>query len=288
MNLIEDLFNRWNILKQRVNNFEKIRNPKNRDVWLIYLGKNIGHEQNGAGEQFMRPVLVLTRLNKFKFVVLPLTSKPKIGSFYFHSNLWKTVVLGQIKTVDVRRFVKKKGVLGQGEFSQIKEKISELLFGQLAAGPEGKICTNDTTLKTNESSISGLNHLTLAVLDLETSLNFYLNLLGFELKAKWDEGAYLALGQLWLCLSVDKNTLKSPQRWDYTHYGFSVSDKNFKSLVKKLKLAEVTEFKANKSEGDSFYFLDPDGHKLELHVGNLDSRLASLKKNSYKNLTLYS
>jgi hypothetical protein len=33
-------------------------------------------------------------------------------------------------------------------------------------------------------------------------------------------------------------------------------------------------WKENTSEGDSLYFLDPDGHRLELHVGSLDSRLA--------------
>ncbi len=32
-------------------------------------------------------------------------------------------------------------------------------------------------------------------------------------------------------------------------------------------------FQENISEGDSLYYLDPNGHKLEIHCGDLKSRL---------------
>ena len=38
-------------------------------------------------------------------------------------------------------------------------------------------------------------------------------------------------------------------------------------------------FKENHSEGESFYFLDPDGHKLEIHVGDWQSRLTTKRQN---------
>lgn len=34
----------------------------------------------------------------------------------------------------------------------------------------------------------------------------------------------------------------------------------------------------NLSEGESYYFLDPNGHKLEIAVSNLDNRIAYAKK----------
>ena len=58
-----------------------------------------------------------------------------------------------------------------------------------------------------------------------------------------------------------------PQESDYTHYAFTVAEADFEPFSNKLEQAGVTVWKQNKSEGASFYFLDPDGHKLELHVG---------------------
>lgn len=62
--------------------------------------------------------------------------------------------------------------------------------------------------------LTGLNHITIAVSDISKSLNFYVEILGFTLKAKWDNGAYLILGELWLCLSVDTVSISN----DYIHY----------------------------------------------------------------------
>jgi hypothetical protein len=46
-------------------------------------------------------------------------------------------------------------------------------------------------------------------------------------------------------------------------------------------------WKTNKSEGASHYFLDPDGHKLELHVGNLAQRLAACRAKPYKGMVFF-
>jgi catechol 2,3-dioxygenase-like lactoylglutathione lyase family enzyme len=59
--------------------------------------------------------------------------------------------------------------------------------------------------------------------------------------------------------------LHRPQESDYTHYAFSIDENDFAAFVARLTQAGVTSWKENKSEGESFYFLDPDGHKLEAH-----------------------
>ncbi|MCK1789614.1 VOC family protein [Pseudomonas violetae] len=125
--------------------------------------------------------------------------------------------------------------------------------------------------------LTGLNHLTFAVTDLKRSLAFYRDTLHFQLEAEWERGAYLSLPGLWLCLSFDplRSTLPAA---DYTHYAFSISDVDFPHFVAHLRAERVGEWRDNHSEGASFYFLDPDGHKLEAHVGNLTSRLAACRQ----------
>ncbi|MCL2605857.1 MAG: VOC family protein [Coriobacteriia bacterium] len=121
----------------------------------------------------------------------------------------------------------------------------------------------------------GLNHLTLTVSDVQASVDFYQGLLGMNLRKQWDSGAYLECGSLWLCLSQDDaRELVGSRNGDYTHYAFSIDEDNFEEFVSLLEGVSVTFWKENESEGLSAYFLDPDGHKLEAHVGNLESRLA--------------
>ncbi|MGR5164034.1 fosfomycin resistance glutathione transferase [Vibrio owensii] len=128
--------------------------------------------------------------------------------------------------------------------------------------------------------LTGLNHITIAVSDLQRSLDFYINALGFKGHVKWRQGVYLSLGDLWLCLSVDKPDEKS----DYSHIAFSISQQDFTDFSHKLVQVDISQWKENKSEGDSLYLLDPDGHKLEIHSGDLYSRLESIKHQPYEGL----
>lgn len=132
--------------------------------------------------------------------------------------------------------------------------------------------------------ITGLNHLTIAVSDIDRSFNFYVDVLGFKPEARWDKGAYLSAGDLWLCLSLEPAL---PAK-DYTHYAFSIDESKFDEAVARIKNTAAVCWKANASEGSSYYFLDPDCHKLELHNGNLASRLESIRSNPYSGWKLLS
>ncbi len=48
--------------------------------------------------------------------------------------------------------------------------------------------------------ITGVNHITLAVRDIEASFTFYTRVLGLRPAAKWPEGAYLLARDMWIAL----------------------------------------------------------------------------------------
>jgi len=135
--------------------------------------------------------------------------------------------------------------------------------------------------------IQGLNHLTLAVKDVKRAFDFYKNVLGLTPLCQWDKGAYFLVGDnFWFCLSLDPYRQPSPC---HTHYAFSISQENFEPMVQKIKESGGQIFKENNSPGDSLYFLDPDGHKLEIHVGDWQSRIASKKREEgpWQNVTWF-
>lgn len=135
--------------------------------------------------------------------------------------------------------------------------------------------------------ITGLNHLTLAVSDLDRAFRFYVDVLGCRPVARWDRGAYLAAGSIWICLNLDEDVSGSPPHRDYTHVAFTVEPSKFVEAKKRLTDVGAAPWKDNRSEGESFYFLDPDGHKLELHVGDLASRIAACRKAPYDGMKFF-
>lgn len=124
--------------------------------------------------------------------------------------------------------------------------------------------------------IQGMNHITLAVTDIAISFAFYKDVLGFTPLCKWNNGAYFLVGDLWFCLNVDSKREANPC---YTHYAFTVAQEDFARMSQHLIKAGCPLFKENSSPGESLYFLDPDGHKLEIHSGTWQSRIAHKKEN---------
>lgn len=122
--------------------------------------------------------------------------------------------------------------------------------------------------------ITGLNHITLAVTELNRSLSFYRDVLGCIEVHRWPEGVYLEAGPVWLCLSLCERV---DVRTDYTHIAFSTTPEELPMLRARLERHRVCVWQDNASEGDSVYITDPDGHRLEVHVGSLHSRLAHLR-----------
>ena len=134
--------------------------------------------------------------------------------------------------------------------------------------------------------ITGINHITLAVQNVETTFKFYKDVLGLTPVVKWENGAYLKAGENWIALNQDPK-MAEVKRPDYSHIAFSCTSADFSVLKPRLIDYGCVKWSENTSEGESFYFLDPDGHKLEIHVGSLESRLKEMKSNPWDAFDYY-
>jgi catechol 2,3-dioxygenase-like lactoylglutathione lyase family enzyme len=120
--------------------------------------------------------------------------------------------------------------------------------------------------------ITGINHITLSTRSLEQSFTFYTQVLGLRPVAKWPAGAYLLAGETWIALVLDEAARRAPLP-EYSHIAFGVDEANFAELVERIIQSGAKIWQENETEGASLYFVDPDGHKLEIHTSDLATRL---------------
>lgn len=74
----------WTPIKRTLHNTEEVRLFfHEREIWYCHLGENIGFEQDGRGEQFLRPIVIIRKFNNEIFWGLPLTRAQKDLPFYF-------------------------------------------------------------------------------------------------------------------------------------------------------------------------------------------------------------
>ena len=102
-------FDKWNEIKKSIeeNAREEPRFPQAGEVWMCALGRNIGFEQNGSGDHFSRPVLIIKKFNNQMFWSVPLSTKQKEFDFYFNftdpDDRKVSAILAQMKLVSVKR-----------------------------------------------------------------------------------------------------------------------------------------------------------------------------------------
>ncbi len=126
-------FDLWNKLK-KILDFQGYRLPKfpkEGEVWMSNLGKNIGFEQNGGGNNFSRPILVVKKFNNQMFWIIPLSTKQKRIDFYFNytdpNNQKVAAILAQMKLMSVKRFSRKLYDFDPDKLKELKEKIKSFL-----------------------------------------------------------------------------------------------------------------------------------------------------------------
>ena len=126
-------FDAWNGLKKSLENVMQEAGffPKQREVWMCAFGRNIGYEQNGSGEDFSRPVLIVKKFNNRMFWVVPLSTKQKSLDFYHNftdpDSLKVSVILAQMRLMSVKRFSRRMYEVEESEFRIICDKLKKFI-----------------------------------------------------------------------------------------------------------------------------------------------------------------
>lgn len=124
-------FDSWNIKKQKIDN-DKPKLPyfKEREIWWLSIGVNVGYEEDGKHEDFLRPVLVITKFNQELFLGVPLSTKVKDNRYYIKIKLkGRTIsaMISQIRTFSSKRILYKLGELDSQDFMEVVNNVRILL-----------------------------------------------------------------------------------------------------------------------------------------------------------------
>lgn len=117
-------------------------------------------------------------------------------------------------------------------------------------------------------------------------MGFYTETLGFHPVARWNRGAYLRAGDAWITLIPDPAARVRPLP-EYTHAAFSVSEEDFEAVAGRIRRAGAKIWQDDSTEGDSLYFTDPNGHKLEIHASDLSARIAADREDPPEGIVFY-
>ncbi|MCX6781143.1 MAG: type II toxin-antitoxin system PemK/MazF family toxin [Candidatus Magasanikbacteria bacterium] len=125
-------FDEWNLMKKNLHENGGTVFCHEREVWWCSLGVNVGFEQDGTGEHFDRPVVVVRGFNQSIFFGVALTGRKRQGKFYFYLGEIEgrdaTAVLSQVRLIDTKRLVRKMETLDAVIFEKLKAELKKVLF----------------------------------------------------------------------------------------------------------------------------------------------------------------
>jgi mRNA-degrading endonuclease toxin of MazEF toxin-antitoxin module len=127
-------FDEWNEQKKKVESKLKPQYIHDGEVWMSYVGVNIGTESDGVGLEFMRPVVILKRVRFQQIWVVPLSTQNNedyiLLNFAYKGKINYANIL-QLKTLDTARLGYNMGKASEEDLLLIKQKICNTLGMQI-------------------------------------------------------------------------------------------------------------------------------------------------------------
>ena len=123
-------FDEWNKKKKKIHTKNVKLYYHAREIWWCYLGLNVGCEQDGSEEKFLRPVIIIRPFGYSSCLIIPLTKSNKkhplripVGKV---EEKEATAILSQMKVIDTKRLLEKIGVLNKDNFLTLRKAVRNL------------------------------------------------------------------------------------------------------------------------------------------------------------------
>ena len=127
---MEKSFDAWNEIKKKTN-AEEPRLYTVREIWWCRFGANIGTEQDGSGEWYVRPCIILRGFGPNACLIVPLTTSTREHSLRVSIGMVDgqeaRANLSQIRVIDTRRLERKIGFLSKEMFARVRKTARGLL-----------------------------------------------------------------------------------------------------------------------------------------------------------------
>ncbi|MEX0919023.1 MAG: type II toxin-antitoxin system PemK/MazF family toxin [Candidatus Paceibacterota bacterium] len=122
-------FDKWNGVKKKTND-EQARLYTVREIWWCRFGVNVGTEQDGKGDWFVRPCVILRGFGPDACLVVPLTTSTRAHILRIPVGVVEgeeaRANVSQIRVVDTRRLQNRIGFMEKEAFVTIKKVVREL------------------------------------------------------------------------------------------------------------------------------------------------------------------
>jgi mRNA interferase MazF len=120
----------WAKEQQKLEAKQRIVTFHEREIWWCALGTNLGFEMDGKDKLRTRPVLIVKRFNQHLLWVVPLTSKPKQGTFYLpviYQGRTSYLVLSQLRAISSKRLLRMLWTMPHRRFAEVRERLRGFL-----------------------------------------------------------------------------------------------------------------------------------------------------------------
>lgn len=125
-------FEKWIVKKKDLHNKQTVPPLfKERDIWWVSVGINVGFEEDGKDSNYVRPVLIVKKFNREIFLGVPMSTKLKDNKYYVPVTVKKnlvSVMISQIRVFSSKRIWNKLAELDEGDFSKVLEELRKFFI----------------------------------------------------------------------------------------------------------------------------------------------------------------